>query len=164
MSPICKDKTSQYDIRPDDLPLIKASIQLGKWIAARPEITPDELCAVNQVLDILNNLPNPPPVDFDGGFEFQILPLDELWDGGNYLGLWSVDIDHSFIEISSCFPDDQNEFGWSLCPGESNRNNPSYAEDWIKEVSDPEKLLLPDLGIFILAETWLPSNKNNNTE
>ncbi|MCX8038794.1 MAG: hypothetical protein N3D11_17435 [Candidatus Sumerlaeia bacterium] len=149
----CEDKTSPYEIRPEDAGLINAAIALGEQLYDFPEATLQQREAISQMLTFLRRLPAPPPPELHGEFGFELQPDNDSCDGGHF-GCWSVSVCRAMFEIFSCGQDDFDEFSWNLCPGHPNRNELSKADTWIKQTSNPRALMLPGQRLVIEASTW----------
>jgi len=150
---ICRDKSSSYDIRPEDEVLFQAAKDLGAWLSRQHEATEENRTAVARIRELLNNLPSVPLRDLHGDFGFLIMPNSEE-HGWGHSGSWSVGVCRGMLEIYSCGREDLAEFAWELCPGWNNCNDLSNASEWIKQVSSPRALLIPNHHIEIDASTW----------
>jgi len=148
----CKDKTSPYDIRPEDGPLISAAIKLGELLQTYEEATQEQKDAIAAILTFLRNLPAQAPVGLHGDFGFDFVADDETWDHGIH-GSWFVSLYRGGFEIG-CVPlEGLPEFAWELCPGWKNLNRMDTAGEWITQVLDPRSLLLPGKRFRIQAKT-----------
>lgn len=158
MEDCCKDKTSPYDIRPEEKKLIEAAIGLADWLAARSEVTGEQLNAIFEMRSFLKNLPSSPPPGFNAeiGFSFE---SDDDPDQGEF-GCWGVSVCRAGFEIFFFNKDDADEFEWILCPGETNRNSLKYAQAWIDQVADPVRQLPQGHRFVIEASTWSTDNGN----
>ena len=153
MSDFCQNKTSPYDIRNEDKPLIKAAIGFADWLAARPDVTAAQIKAINEMRLFLQRLPAPPPPHLHGEFGFESHADDASLDHG-HLGCWTVSVCRAMLEIFYIINEESDGFSWELCPGHVNRNDLANANDWIEQVSSPEKLLPAGQHIVIQASTW----------
>jgi hypothetical protein len=144
----CQDKISPYDMRPEEDKLIRAAIDLGKWLESQVEATESQKAAIAKMLTFLRNLPEPPPIDLHGEFGFEIAHPDD------YYSSWSVSVCRAMFEICCCSQNDLPEFSWVLCPGAINNNDLTIADEWIAQVSKPHLLLTPNSYFVIEASTW----------
>jgi len=150
-SDYCKDKTSPYDLRPEDAELFQTAIDFGERLSRHSLATIENRQAIAKMLEFLRNLPNPPPPKLHGEFGFMIVP-DE-GDGG-HAGSWTVSVCRALLEIFCCGRDDLPEYSWELCPGRENLNIYTNAKEWIKQIGDPDSLITPGHHLKIEASTW----------
>ena len=162
MSDICEDKTSPYDIRPSDAKLIGAAKSLGHKLASISGCTEEQRNAITAMLTFLENLPAPPPPQFNAEFGFQVecesvTPETPLCRG------WNVSVCRSCFEIGSFYSDAfcnddfeefEFEFEWMVCPGKPNLNGDFNLVPWINQVFDPESLVSDGYRLLIDASVW----------
>ena len=159
MTDCCKDKTSPYDLRPDEKELIEAAIGLADWLAARPDVNREQLNAIAEMRNFLRNLPAPPAPGLNGEIGYRFELTDNVPERGHF-GSWCVSVCRAMFEIFHVGADDTDEFEWLLCPGETNRNSLSKAREWIEQVADPMRLLPPGQKLVIEASTWSTDSGN----
>lgn len=151
MTDCCQDKTSPYDIRPEENDLFEAAIVLGDWLADFPSAKREEIVAIREMQAFLRSLPSAPPPNFNAEYGFRIeTSNDEI----GHFGSWSVSICRAMLEVCCCAHETEPEFEWVLCPGWKNDNDLRFAKDWIRQVSDPLKLIGKDQVIVIQASKW----------
>jgi len=153
MTDCCQDKTSPYEIRPEDHDLFAAAIAFGDWLAEVPSASSSEIAAIREMQSFLRSLPSAPPPDFNAEFGFRIESNNENDDQGHF-GSWSVSVCRAMLEIGCCGHDTEPEFSWLLCPGWKNDNNLQFAQDWIKQVANPLALIGKNQLLVVEASRW----------
>ncbi len=149
----CQDKTSPYDIRPEDKPLIDAAINLGEWLSNQAITSDEEKSAIQKMLTFLNNLPSPPPegLNAEFGFFFESINPNAVSHGGT----WSVSVCRGMFEMYSVPVDEDDEFSWLLCPGIENQNSLYNSDTWIRQISNPNALAVDKHKLTLEASVSL---------
>lgn len=158
----CQDKTSPYDVRPDEADLFSAAIALGERLLEH-QLATSQRSAITEMLTFLRNLPAPPPAGLNGefGFEFRS-EYDE--DAGGHSGAWMISVCRGLFEIFSSGYESLTRFSWELCPGKPNRNDLTHARAWIEQVTNPYTLLPVEHHFIVEAETWVVSAESEGTQ
>jgi hypothetical protein len=151
MTDCCHDKTSPYEIRPEEIDLFAAAILFGDWLAELPSATYDEIAAIREMQTFLRSLPSAPPPDFNAHYGFRIETSNEEM---GHFGWWSVSVCRAMLEVTCSGHENEPQFAWLLCPGWKNNNDLRFAKDWMRQVSDPLKLIGNDQSIVIQASKW----------
>ena len=151
MTDCCQDKTSPYEIRPQEKDLFAAAIVFGDWLAEFPTASHHEIAAIMEMQTFLRNLPAAPPPDFNAEYGFQIETSNEEM---GHFGSWSVSICRAMLEVICCGHETEPEFAWLLCPSWKNNNDLRFAKDWMRQVSDPLKVIGNDQSIVIQVSKW----------
>lgn len=154
MKDCCEDKTSPYDIRPED-----AAIGLAERLSLFEESTLEQKIAISQILAFLRNLPAPPVAGLHGEFGFRIELEGEAVDAG-HLGSWCVSVCRAMFEIFSCGREGLPMLSWLLCPGHKNANTIVHADEWAAQVENPKALLMPGQRLVVEALTWHDKNSD----
>lgn len=149
----CQDKTSPYNLRDADAPLLRAAASLGEWLMQQPESSEAHRQAIVDMLAFLRNLPNPPPHQFNAEFGFEVCSSSDITEG-SFKYCWSVSVCRAGIEIFSIGNDAFYDFFWFLCPGCENSNDLSMAHEWIQQVADPRRLVPLNHHLVIDAGRW----------
>jgi hypothetical protein len=153
MTDCCQDKTSPYQIREEEWKLFEAAIRFGDWLAEFPAITGDEIKAIRDMQNFLQNLPSAPPPGLHGEFGFRVESISGGPDLGHF-GCWSVSVCRAMLEVYFCSDDNIPEFEWLLCPGCENTNDLRDVDKWIDQISAPFSLLGEDQQLVVEASTW----------
>jgi hypothetical protein len=134
-----------YTVRPEDEPLLRAAIGLGDWIVAQRGVSRKQKRAVAALQDALRSLPGtPPPMIAEYGFHARWEPPA----GDGLYRAWRVALSPSGIEIYSVFsPDEKIEFEDKVArelnfwqrPARPATHDGFFYEQWIEEVSDPNR-------------------------
>lgn len=151
----CQDKTSLYDIRPAEAGLFRAAIELAERLLEH-DVIDLQHSAITEMLAFLRNLPAPPPAGLNGEFGFEFKPDSGDSDGG-HAGAWVVCVYGGLFEVFSSGDEPPMGFSWELCPGKLNKNDLSYAHDWIEQVADPYGVLPEGHHLAVEAVTWTVS-------
>ena len=151
MTDCCQDKTSLYEIRPEEKEIFAAAIVFGDWLAEFPSASHDEIAAIRKMQTFLRNLPSAPPPNFNADYGFRIETSNEEM---GHFGWWSVSGCRAMLEITCCGHEIESEFAWVLCPGWKNNNDLRFAKDGMRQASDPLKLIGHEQSIVIQASKW----------
>jgi len=86
MTDCCQDKTSPYEIRPEESALFDAAIVFGDWLADFPLANREEIAAIREMQTFLRNLPSAPPPNFNAEYGFRIETSNEEAGGISHVG------------------------------------------------------------------------------
>lgn len=149
----CQDKTSPYDIRPDETAMLRAAIGLAERLLEH-ELADPQRRAITEMLTFLRNLPAPPPAGLNGEFGFEFQPDSGESDGG-HAGAWVVSVSRGLFEVFSSGYEPLTGFSWVLCPGKPNQNDLTHANEWIEQVADPYGVLPERHHLVVEAVTQM---------
>jgi len=148
-----------YTIRPDDERLLRAAIALGDWILARDGTTRRQKDAVKRLQDALRELPGtPPPIIAEYGFHVR---YETALDGRGLYRAWRVALSPSGIEIYSVYSPDEGidfedkvarELNFWQRPHRPASSDGTYFDEWIEEVSDPDRFMEGSAMFGVMAE------------
>lgn len=134
-----------YVLRPLDQSLIRAALGLGDWIQAQSELSKSQRRAVAALQDALRALPQtPPPIVAEYGFHVRW----ESPDGNGLYRAWRVSLSPAGLEIFSVYSPDEkieyedklaHELNYWLRPARECKHDGFYFQEWIEEVSRPER-------------------------
>jgi hypothetical protein len=146
----------EYLIATNEKPLITAAIDLGDWITAQREISRKQRKIINEVQQALRQLPRFSR-GVTGEYGFQLRNLNG--DGMLYRA-WRVSLSPAGLEIYSVYSPDRkieltekmsHELNFWIRPGETSGHNGHYLEEWIDEVSDPDRFKPESIEFGIYA-------------
>lgn len=150
----------EFQIKPEDEPLIQAAIGMGDWLLAHPDTTKKQKQAIVLLQDGLRRLPTVTP-GLDAAYWFEVVTGEHEPVG--LFRSWEVSLSPpGILEIFSIYtpypyPDDvqdkmQFELRFRLDAGQPNHGDVFYAGEWIAEVSSPEQFLQEGVSFEIEAE------------
>lgn len=149
----------EFQIKPEDEPLIQAAIGMGDWLLAHPDTTEDQKQAIVLLQEGLRRLPAVTP-GLDAAYGFEIwtgehepVGLDRAWEVTLYppgiLEIFSIYTPHPYpADIQDMT---QFELMFRLEAGQPNFADVFYADEWITEVNAPEAFLQDGAGFEIDA-------------
>jgi hypothetical protein len=149
----------QYDIRPQDRPLVLAALELGDWILGQEGITEPQRDAVQALQSALFRLPDASP-EIAGEYGFNVRYGD---DAGSLYRAWGVSLSRAGLEIYSVYSPDPridlweemtHELDFWLRPGADNQHDGFYFGEWIDEVREPLRHQIAGADFQIQAELY----------
>jgi hypothetical protein len=137
-----------YDIHPEDLQMIEAAIAFGRRLHARTDINGAPRMAIEQMLSVLEKLPQiaPPALSAEFG-----ITLEPTVRGQGDDGAWRVSVRYTVIEIVGYWNENCPAFKWTLRPGARNQNDRTNAPVWCSQVEDLGTLPIAGHTMEIMA-------------
>jgi hypothetical protein len=146
----------EFQIKPEDEPLIQAAIGMGDWLLAHPDTTEEQKQAIVLLQDGLRRLPAV-TLGLNADYGFSIISADDAVVGLNRS--WSVSLYPPYrLDIGNCYnpfpyPEGDedymalvhkmmaHELFYEIEAGKPNNIGTYYYEEWIAEVASPEPYL-----------------------
>jgi len=139
--------------------MIVAAIALGDWIEKQRETSRKQRKIVKQMQEALRALPNVQKgVAAEYGFQFRTLN-----GGGLLYRAWRVSLSSAGLEVYSVYSPDQkielaekmsHELNYWIRPGETSGHDGRYLQEWIEEVSHPERFRAGSIEFGVYASTF----------
>jgi hypothetical protein len=129
-----------YEIHAEDREMIEAAMDFGRRLYARTDIDGAQRSAIEQMLSVLENLPQiaAPALHSDFG-----IALEPTVRGSGDDGVWRVSVRYTVLDIVGYWNEECPAFRWTLRPGAPNMNDRTNAADWCRQVGGLHSLAIP---------------------